>query len=152
MLAMFSSSFHEFLARFSNFSNLNNHLKENIIDYKESELKNLDSKYRKSSSNLTSLQNNLQKLKNNLMENKYDKSDYLSDNLQSTEFEKIQQFMDNNDITGFRLKNAHYNLNGKIYNKDDIIPYDEFKQIRDKLPNGYILTDDPNTTYYHSAG
>lgn len=135
------------------FIDLNNLLKKDI-DYRESELKDLDSRYQKSNSNLTSLQSGLAKLSDKLKQDQdqYDKSDYLSDNLQITEFEKIQQFIDDNDITGFRLTNSHYNLNGKIYNKDDIIPYDEFQQIRDKLPNGYILTDDPNTTYYHAAG
>lgn len=114
---------------------------------------NMADRYQQSIAEITKLENALKQLEANLIRSNAKKERYNLGLEPISEFENIKNFIDNNinNITGFQLEALHFNLNGTIYKKGDIIPYSEIVNILDRLPKGYILTAISGNSYFHNG-
>jgi hypothetical protein len=120
------------------------------IDFNKS---NMAAKYRQSIAEIEQLENNLKSLEAALMRSNNKKIKYISDPEPIFESNTIKDFVSKNgdNIKGFQLEAARFNLNGKIYKKGEIIPYSETISILDRLPKGYILTNTNGNAYFHNG-
>jgi hypothetical protein len=120
------------------------------IDFNKS---NMAAKYRQSIAEIEQLENNLKELEAALMRSNNKKIKYISDPEPIFESNTIKDFVskNGNNIKGFQLEAARFNLNGKIYKKGEIIPYSETISILDRLPKGYILTNTNGNAYFHNG-
>ena len=114
---------------------------------------NMADRYQQSIAEIIKLENALKQLEANLIRSNAKKERYNLGLEPISEFENIKNFIDNNinNITGFQLEALHFNLNGTIYKKGDIIPYSETISILDRLPKGYILTAISGNSYFHNG-
>jgi hypothetical protein len=110
-------------------------------------------KYQQSIAEIGQLENNLKKLEATLIRSNAKKERYNSGPEPIFESDTIKDFIskNRNNIKGFQLKAPRFKLNGKIYKKDQVIPYAELVGILDRLPKGYILTNANGNSYFHNG-